>query len=53
MCRINYGKWGREAKGIYCIKGIDKLGKLWYIIVRNKQYKMNVLEVNGKERKYE
>lgn len=53
MCRINYGKWGREAKGIYCIKGVDKLKKVCYIIVRDKQYKINVLEVNGKEGKYE
>ena len=53
MCRINYGKWGCEAKGIYCIKGIDKLKKVCYIIVRDKQYKINVLKANGKERKYE
>ena len=54
MCRIDYGKWGREAQGIYCIKKrIDKLKKVWYIIVGNKQYKINVLEANGREEEYE
>ena len=54
MCRIDYGKWGREAQGIYCIKKrIDKLKKVCYIIVRIKQYKMNVLEVTGREEEYE
>lgn len=32
---------------------LDKLGKLWYINIRNKQYKMNVLEADRGEEKYE
>ena len=42
-----------RRKGFICIKGIDKLKKVCYIIVRIKQYKMNVLEVTGREEEYE